>query len=301
VDDLEKIFAIFKEDDCLAFLGAGAGSEFIDSQQKIVPGLPRGAELAKSLADRCSYPFTLNGDLAKVAEYFLYKKSGNRKSLEEAVQEAIQKPCCPPRPIHTVLAQLKPVKIIITTNYDRMIEEEAQKYRRLTWHYYNRFGSDNARFDHSPSIRPDEVVVYKMHGTIEIPETMVISESDYIYYLTHIYDRERGIPDFFRKTWLPYCNLLFLGYSLEDWDFKVIWEGMLSDYRLLNPFKKAYALVRDMDDSKIEYWRDRNIKVIKYDLTEFSKDLAKQFNLEIPQLGITRGTAGTRGTGGGLS
>jgi hypothetical protein len=52
VDDLEKIFAIFKEDDCLAFLGAGAGSEFIDSQQNIVPGLPRGAELDKSLADR---------------------------------------------------------------------------------------------------------------------------------------------------------------------------------------------------------------------------------------------------------
>jgi hypothetical protein len=114
-----------------------------------------------------------------------------------------------------VLAQLKSVKIIITTNYDRMIEEEAQKYRRLTWHYYSRIGSEIARFDHSPSIRPDEVVVYKMHGTIEKPETMVISESDYIYYLTHIYDRERGIPDFFRKTWLPYCNLLFLGYNLE--------------------------------------------------------------------------------------
>lgn len=30
MEDLEKIFAIFKEDDCLAFLGAGAGSEELD-------------------------------------------------------------------------------------------------------------------------------------------------------------------------------------------------------------------------------------------------------------------------------
>jgi len=294
VDNLNHILDILKDSECLAFLGAGAGSEFNDFKGNNVPGLPRGAQLAKTLAEQCNSPQNLNGDLAKTAEYFLFKKGGDRQILVNAVRDEILKPGCEPRPIHYALAQLKPVKIVITTNYDRMMEEAAQKYRKLIWHFYDRFSSQNARFDHPPSLKDDEVVVYKMHGTVEKPESMVITESDYIFYLAHIYDRERGIPDFFRKTWLPYCTLLFLGYSLEDFDFKVIWEGMLSDYRLYNPNKKAFALVKDMDDYKIDFWRDRNIKVIKYDLTDFSRDLALHFKLDIPQLDIKQGIAGGR-------
>lgn len=296
MDEIEFIFNILNEDvskeyPCLTFIGAGASSEYIDSQNNIVPGLPMGAELAKILADKCNYPFSLNGDLAKVGEYFLYKHCGNRLLLEDVVREAIQKPYRSPRPIHSVLSQLKGVKFIITTNYDHMIEEEAQKYRALTLHYYNRLSSENALFPHSPKLKDDEVVVYKMHGTVEKPETMVITESDYINYLVYIYDRERGIPTFL-KEWLPYCNLLFLGYSMEDWDFKIIWEGMLYNYNKLRSLKDSFALVKDMDDSKINYWRKRNINVIKYDLTEFSKVLAARFNLKIPQLNIPQATLG---------
>lgn len=83
-----------------------------------------------------------------------------------------------------------------------------------------------------------------------------------------------------------------MGYSLEDWNFRVIWEGVLSDYRICNPNKKAYALVKEPKDQYKEYWRDRNIKVFDYDLTDFAVQLAEHFNLDIPQLDIKKGREG---------
>jgi len=286
-EDFRIIINAIESGKCLAFLGAGACTSFKNHLKTDIPGLPTGGKLGEALAKKCQYSNGKDYNLLKVAEYFLYSHGGDREPLEKAIRDEIQIPCTP-RPIHTVLAQLEQLKIVITTNYDTIMENELNKYRQLTWHYYNRCDNRTGIFNHSPEIEENEVVLYKMHGTVDKPESMVITESDYISYLTHLYDMERGMPDFFRKTWIPYCNLIFLGYSLNDWNFRVIWEGVLSDYRRYNPHKKAFALVKDATSFQKEHWRDRNIRVFEHDLTDFAVRLARHFNLEIPQMDIPK-------------
>lgn len=287
-DDLNLIFKAIERGRCLAFLGAGACTSFKDSQGKDIPGLPTGRELAEKVAAKCKYSNGHPDDLLKVAEYFVYTCSGDRQDLEKAVRAEIQKPC-QPRPIHTVLAQLEKVKIIITSNYDTLMEDEMHKYgRKLVTNAYSRRSSKAAHFNHSPLLEDGEVVLHKMHGTVEDPKSIVITESDYIYYLANLYDKDRGMPEYFRKTWIPHCTWLFLGYSLGDWNFRVIWEGVLAGYTGANVARNAYALVREPTHQQKKYWARRNIDLVEQDLSEFAKQLARYFNLEIPLLGITK-------------
>ena len=94
------------------------------------------------------------------------------------------------------------------------------------------------------------------------------------------------MPVYFRQTVLPQRTVLFLGYSLEDWNFRVIWEGVLSDY---GNKTDSYALVKSSSEFQKYFWAKRNIKIIDLDLTDFAIKLAGHFDLEIPQLGIKKG------------
>jgi hypothetical protein len=85
---------------------------------------------------------------------------------------------------------------------------------------------------------------------------------------------------------------MFLGYSLEDWDFQAIWEGVLSSYADRHLRKGSYALVKSASPLQKKYWARRNVDILEYDLTEFAKQLADYFNLEIPQLNIAKKPGG---------
>lgn len=287
--NLELIFNAIEQGDCLAFLGAGACTSFVDHRGETIPGLPTGRQLAEKLAKQCRYSNGKNNDydLLKVAEYFLYSCSGSREPLERAINEEIQKGCSP-RPIHTALAQLNQVKVIVTTNYDDLMERELTRYKRIPKRHVHNIGkSDTAHFNCSTFFKERDVVLLKMHGSAEEPGSMVIAESDYIHYLAFLHDKDRGMPDFLRIM-IPQCTLLFFGYSLADWTFRVIWEGLLAgETRQHNP-KIAYALVRHPEDMQKKYWARRNIDIIEMDLKDFSSKLAERFNLEIPQLGILK-------------
>lgn len=285
-EDLNLIINAIESGRCLAFLGAGACTPFKRNGEEI-PGLPTGGQLAERLAEKCRYSNGKVHDLLKVTEYFLYKYNGDRDELEKAISQEIQIKCTP-RPIHTVLAQLNPIKVMITTNYDDLLEQELDKYRRLKVNTYKHRNPTAGHFTYTTFLEDDEVVLHKMHGSVKEPGSMVITRSDYIYYLAHLHDVDQGMPEYFRKIMLPQRHLLFLGYSLEDWNFQVIWEGLLSDHAFQNPKKKSFALMKGPSSFQKEYWRDRNIRTFDQDLTEFAKQLAGHFNLEIPQLGIEK-------------
>lgn len=289
---LERIFDAIESHKCLAFLGAGASMSYARGQD-FVDGLPSGGVLAEMLAKKCGY---VNGKalgLAEVAEYFIFKQNGHRDLLEKFLQIEFSR-VTQPRPIHTVIAQLRQIKIILTSNYDLLLEKELiERQRIITKSVYNRTDTRNAHFMGPVDFDANDVVLHKMHGSIDQPNSMVITRSDYVRYLATLMDRDIGMPDYFWRTMIPQRTLLFLGYSLNDWNFQVIWEGVLAALKTAGRAPASYAIVKEADDFQKDYWMQRNIHLIVCDLTEFAVALAGRFNLEIPQLGIAK-----QGTGG---
>lgn len=287
-DTLDRIFTAIETGKCLAFLGAGASGSYSKNGEKI-SGLPDGGRLVKIIADKCGLNNSQYHDLAKIAEYFVYTRNGDRGDLENLLQQTIY--AVPqPRPIHTAIAQLTLINIIITSNYDLMLETALNTYGRTTQrHVYDPQDTKTGHFEGKFFWNEKDIILHKMHGSIDNPRSLVITESDYIRYLASLTDIDRGMPEYFRKFVIPQHTLLFLGYSLEDWNFRVIWEGVLSSYHATGaPQRDAFALVKDPQDFQRNFWARRNIDIIKCDLTDFAMKLAKQFNLEIPQLGIQK-------------
>lgn len=286
--DLKLIFNAIEAGKCLAFLGAGACTCYRKSGEQEEPGLPTGGELAKWLAEKCQYTNGTTYDLARVAEYFLYTQSGDREPLERALQEKLNIGCTP-RPIHTVLAQLTQIKTVITSNYDTLLEIELARYgRNPTRNVYNLNNSRAALFPYIIDFAEKDIILHKMHGSIDEPSSMIVTQSDYIRYLANLNDPDRGMPEYFRKGLIPQRTLLFLGYSLEDWNFRVIWEGVLANYQIHGVQKISYAVVKAPSDFQKTFWISRKVKILDGDLTEFAVKLAARFNLEIPQLGIKK-------------
>jgi hypothetical protein len=284
---LEAIIEAIRDGQCLPFLGAGASAGYSVNGSD-VRGIPLGSMLGEKIAAACDYSNGATYDLARIAEYFVFRKSGRRDELENLIKTEIRG-VTQPRPIHTALAQLSQVYWVITSNYDELLEMELNRYGRdVTKHFYDMQNPKTAHFRGSIRPKPPSIVLHKMHGTVEQPKSMVITQSDYVHYLTNLNDPDRGMPEFFRKTIIPECNLLFLGYSLEDWDFRVIWEGVLANYRDAGTDLKSYALLKNPSEFQREFWSDRKIKLIDCDLSEFARRLAHEFNLEIPQLGIAK-------------
>jgi len=294
--DLDQIFTIIQDRQCLPFLGAGASADYTVGATQ-VPGVPLGGKFTQLILDKCrSLGGSVNGsppDLLTAAEYLVYLQSGSRNGLESLIATEIAR-VTRPRPIHTVLAQLSEIGVIITTNYDQLLETEIGKYGRpLIKHVYDPYNPRTGVYYQRFPVESPNIVLHKMHGTVEQRATMVITQSDYIRYLANLTDPERGMPEYFRKTVIPNQSLLFLGYSLRDWNFRVIWEGVLSHYAEIGTQLMSYAVVRQPTDFDRYYFRNRNIVLIDGDLTEFAKELARKFDLEIPQLGIKKndGTA----------
>ncbi len=288
---LDRIFNAIESNKCLAFLGAGASMGF-PRGQGFVEGLPSGTTLAELLAQKCDYVNGKASGLAEVAEYFIFKENGHRDLLEKFLQTEFSR-ITQPRPIHTAIAQLRQIKIILTSNYDLLLEKELLEHQRLiTKNIYNRTDTRNAHFMGPVDFEANDVVLHKMHGSIDQPNSMVITRSDYVRYLATLSHPDVGMPEYFWKMMIPQRTLLFLGYSLADWNFQVIWEGVLAALKTAGRAPASYAIVKEADDFQKAYWMQRNIQLIACDLTEFAVALAGRFNLEIPQLGITKKSAG---------
>jgi hypothetical protein len=60
--------------------------------------------------------------------------------------------------------------------------------------------------------------------------------------------------------------------------------------------KISYAVVKKPTDFQKTFWLSRKVKILEGDLTEFAIKLAERFDLEIPQLGITKKDQPSSGT-----
>lgn len=82
--------------------------------------------------------------------------------------------------------------------------------------------------DYKPSAR--EPLVYHLHGLDRYPDSLVLTEDDYLEFLVNVSrgkgnDRTDTLPALVRKALAD--DLILLGFSLSAWAFHVIYAGMI--------------------------------------------------------------------------
>lgn len=111
-----------------------------------------------------------------------------------------------------------------------------------------------------------EPLVFHLHGIDSCPESLVLSEDDYLSFLVSLAEGRHLIPNRLRQA-LNDSSLMLLGYELADWDFRTLLYGLIKtrSYCLQSvcalqldpsPEEQAY-LNRYMDEVSFKvFWGD---------------------------------------------
>jgi hypothetical protein len=73
---------------------------------------------------------------------------------------------------------------------------------------------------------PNRPLVYHLFGNLLHPESVVLTEDDYFDYLIGVTSNRNLIPPVVRRA-LSDTALLFLGFRLDEWDFRVLFRSIM--------------------------------------------------------------------------
>jgi hypothetical protein len=232
--DWEELLYAIKDKKCTPFIGAGA----------CAPWLPLGKDVARDWAEKHNYPLEDSYQLSRVAQFLaiengndLYPKNVLSRLLKEkeppdfSLEEHRNTP-------YAVLADLN-LPIYITTNYDHFMEaalkskgkEPVSEFCRWN-NYADAAGIESKLFKKSkyqPTV--SQPLIYHLHGDINTPQSMVLTENDYIDFIVSLSrgdDDNSILPPIIRRTFAD-TILLFVGYSLEDINFRIIFRNIIEN------------------------------------------------------------------------
>ncbi|MEA2150922.1 MAG: hypothetical protein QOD69_2752 [Solirubrobacteraceae bacterium] len=294
-----------REGRVVPFLGAGAnlcgrptGADWQSGQY-----LPSGGELAAYLAESYAYPKREAADLLRVSQYIQAVTGGT--VLYEELHELFTRHYAP-NALHLLLAGIPaavrrwrdeghdtPFQLIVTTNYDDALEAAftgaGEEFDLVT---YVAKGTHRGKFMHH---RPDgtsqlieepnryrelsldaRTVILKIHGAVDradaSQDSYVITEDNYIEYLA-----QKDISNLLPATLMAAMSeshFLFLGYSLSDWNLRVILHRIWGELPFEDQFT-SWAIQTGPSRLEERLWRRRNVEILDLDLAEYVAELER--------------------------
>lgn len=159
--------------------------------------------------------------------------------------------------------------IVCTTNFDFLLEDAYRALRQPI--------SVIATEDRLSIDTDGETRLIKLHGDFNHPDRMVITERDYDMYMENNPILSTYISNLFiTKT------MLLIGYSLDDYDFRNIWQVINS--HLGNMTRPAYCITVGATHEKIARYQRRNIKIINLNgKTSDYKTILRDFFVELKE------------------
>lgn len=228
---------------------------FVGSGASVDAGMPLWKDAIKVIADRLGIADNL--DYLKVPQY--YYNSRGKKEYTQLMREVFHdKEELAPQPLHDRIIKFN-TDTIITTNYDHLIEQAAEKNREFI-----RVISKDTDLPYRKSGKE----LIKMHGDFE-NDNFVLKEDDYLHY-----HKNFKLIENYVKSIIGVKTILFIGYSLNDPDVKQIlsWVGEILD----NDIQHAYLIKADgeYDEYEYEYFRHLGVNLIYSTvLLEHSKEI----------------------------
>jgi len=195
---------------------------------------------------------------------------------------------------YKVLAEL-PFPIYITTSPDNLLIDalkEAGKEPQVElcpWNeYVEQAGSlAETQPDYRPA--PEKPLVYYLFGRLGEPDSLVITEDDYFDYLIGVTSNKDLIPSSVRRK-LADTALLFLGFRLDDWDFRILYRSIMGQEGRGRRSRYAHIAAQiDPEEGRIlepdrarkyleSYFQDADISIYWGSAEDFIAELHKRAN-----------------------
>jgi hypothetical protein len=286
-DDWTLLVGRIRDGKCTPFVGAGASW----------PNIPAASKIAADWAGEVDFPFDDCTDLAKVAQFISVKSDAVRpkemfiKQFAGAAAPNFDDPYEP----HRVLADL-PLPLYITTNYDDFLFralgrteyapglKKSPQRELCKWNKQVVGGRSKARKPVPLEGSVESPIIFHLHGNMDRAESMVLTEDDYLDFLIKIGNDNSLLPHKIEEAFTD-TSLLFVGYSLNDWNFRVLFRSIVSYLELstkrahisvqLSPLKETASAQqkKSAEEYLNRFFENLKIRVYWGDAREFAKEL----------------------------
>jgi SIR2-like domain len=254
-------------------------------------------------------------DLAQIASWAEHRQ-GHRRAVNAELRGSFAVDC-EPGLLHTQLANTTGIQLYVTTNYDDLLEKAlnprkphliVDRGEKGLWvgcagdplRRANPTGNELYELlNDSKTQQPSHPIIFKMHGSIDRTnarnDSYLVTEEDYVDFL----GRAGGsyVPPYLHSL-MESKDILFLGYSLEDWNIRVILrklfkqskqalkqpkERQMQEIDTNNPSNageekeevRFWAIVRGRSDVEQEVWQAQNLNIYSMNLCSFAEELGK--------------------------
>jgi hypothetical protein len=142
----------------------------------------------------------------------------------------------------------------------------------------------------------DVLVIYKIHGsfsdaaTVHTGAGVLITEDDYVQFLTVINETMHGVPTHIVSR-LTRSTVLFLGYSLDDWDFRTLHKVLVEQRLSKHQRRAAFAIQWQPPQFWVDFWKTKNVVIYDCDIYDFAEDLEARYIAKYGSLGARKRAA----------
>lgn len=273
-DDWEALLKRIKNRQCTPFLGPGVNTGI----------LPPCSDIAKDWSKKYNYPLEDCSDLANVSQFLEFTRSEKIFPIEEIITcidqkfkewqndvnsaEFLQKN---DEPV-SVLSRL-PFPIYINTNYDDILSWALKMRNKEPSYDFCRWKKELSKVASGKEVEPtwEHPLVYHLFGHNKNSESCVLSEDDHMDFLVNVIRNGNLIPPLISRS-LDSTSLIFVGFSLTDWSFRVL-------FRILNSSEAGTSMRRISVAVQITPYEDKSKNEImqKYFTKYFDKIKVKVY------------------------
>jgi hypothetical protein len=150
--------------------------------------------------------------------------------------------------------------------------------------------------DYTPS--PDRPLVVYLFGNMETPtpedpDSLVLTENDYFNYLIEVSRNSEALPPAVRSALVDRA-LLFLGFRVEDWDFRVLFRTIMTQpgRRLRAKYSHVAAQIDPEEGQTVdpegarnyldEYFDDDDVSIFWGSVDDFAVRLDREWRSRFP-------------------
>jgi hypothetical protein len=259
-ETMEKLRQVLAQEDTVIFVGSGISRwsgltswpGLIEELAQFVEYNGYKADLVRSEASK--------GDLLQAASY------GFDKLTPQLIGEFIRNVCrygvAHPHEIHRKIVSLGP-RCFITTNYDNLIEESLRKWQSDQFFkppITNRQLTSMGELVHARATN----FIFKPHGDATDCDSIILTREQYRQLLPQGAMHAALVSLQYLLASRP---VIYLGFGLRDPDFNYVRDILANIYK--NGACDHYAIMADVTDAEIDYWRKNyGIHLVGYTTTE---------------------------------
>lgn len=242
--------------DCVPVIGPDVSRYFYNGRSAV----------AAAWAEECAYPLSSDDKrtLRKVAQYVATMKGNNpaRNDFIRVVLDFANRTIRPRDVVndigslcaeawsqikhadqfdpYSVIAQFE-APVYLTTTYHNVLSKAVEDHLQqqgITYvarerFFFNRSGAMSAiesESERASKINSQNPIVYYLFGRVDEPRSLVLTEDDHFEFLLDFDENWRSVRNDVR-TKIASSSLLFLGFSLESWDFRALAQALIQNKR----------------------------------------------------------------------